>query len=213
MLGFALSFLLPVWALAPRVALIAGLSSLILTMASLIAAYRAYVSPPASNDRPVVLLDGYFTHDPSDHGEHGLFLRAASEAVQDVQVQPFGMKSSIVTFDEIRMLSPQDGAKNLTIRGSAGARSLWDAATMLELTKLQPVRVAMTVKGRPVVTDAPTVSGGRRRMYLRIRYRDMQGAAYVNTEYFLYFIDSPRGISQETRLAVGRDKECPRPAG
>ncbi|MDQ3283061.1 MAG: hypothetical protein M3Q69_16800 [Acidobacteriota bacterium] len=205
-LGFAFSFLLPAWGLSPRWALAAGLSFFILSVASLVAALRVYVSSPAGNVKPAILLDGYFTHDPSDRGEQGLFVRAASESVQDVQVQPFGMKGSIVTFDEVRMLSPQDGAKKLTIRGSAGARTLWDAATMLEVTKLQPVRISMTVKGRPVVTEAPKVMG-RRRMYLRIKYRDMHGASYLNAEYFLYFIDSPRGISQETRLAVGRDTE------
>lgn len=205
--GFALTFFLLVWPLERSTAIGLGVVSTIFAAIAFAGAWWAYYRPEAatSSDSEVV-LEGQFTHDPKESKPQGIFIRTIASPLRDIQVQPFGMKDAQVLFDEIPLLLPGESPKELTPRFHGRVRSVWEAAVLVELAKIQPVRVAKTVKGRLMVTAVPpTASRERRRMPLRIKFKDAQGKPQLNTEYFLQFVDSPNRIPIESRLIVRRD--------
>jgi hypothetical protein len=115
------------------------------------------------------------------------------------------MKGADATFDDISLLTPGDAPRELVPRFQGRAKSVWEVASFVGLAKVQPVRIARTVKGRAVITAAPSASTGHGRMPLRIKYRDTTGETYINDEYYLQFIESSSGVPLDTRLVIRRN--------
>ncbi len=158
-----------------------------------------------AQDEPRIVLEGHFSHDPNDAKPQGIFIRNAGGPAHDVRVQPFGMKGSDVTFDEIPLLLATDPPRQLTSRPQGDSGSIWDAASSVEFAKPQPIaRIWTSVLGNLKVTRRWPVQNETRRMPLRIKYRDARDRNLTNSEFYLQFIHSSTGVRQETRLVVGR---------
>jgi hypothetical protein len=206
--AFALTFFLLVWPLKPVYAIGLGFASTAFTLVAFAGAWRAHYRPEriTSTDPPQIVLDCYFSPDETDPRPQGIFIQVIGSPARDIRVQPFGMKGSDVTFDEIALLLPGDPPRQLVPRFRGHAKTIWEVAAFIGLAKVQPVRIARTVKGRMTVTSVPSApTSEHRRMPLRIKYRDTVGRLHVNEEYYLQFAESSSGVSLDTRLISRRE--------
>lgn len=129
-------------------------------------------------DDPRIVLEEHFSRDPNDTEPQGIFIRNAGGPARDVRVQPFGMKGSDVTFDEIPLLLATDPPRQLTPRYQGDRKSIWDAAVFIEIAKVEPLRIAKSVTGNLRITGRPTRRDPRR-MPLRIKYRDARDSGHT----------------------------------
>jgi len=214
--AFALTFFLLVWPLEPAYAIGLGVASTAFTIVAMTGAWRAHYRPEriTATDPPQIVLEGYFSPDQNDVKPQGIFIRVIGSPARDIRVQPFGMKGADATFDEISLLMPGDAPRQLVPSFRGHEKSLWKVAAFIGLAKVQPVRIARTVKGRTLVTSVPSApSSEHGRMPLRIKYRDTAGQAYVNEEYYLQFVESSSGVPLDTRLVIRREPAPARSAG
>src|SRR5258707_1041603 len=143
------------------------------------------------SDDPRLVLEGHFSFDPNDTEPQGMFVRNFGGPARDVRVQPFGMKGSDVTFDEIPLLLTTDPPRPIIARGQGDRKSIWEAAGFIEMAKRRPIfRLSKSVLGNMKLTGLWPRRGDTHRMPLRIKYRDANGRDHSNGEFYLQFVSS-----------------------
>lgn len=204
-LAFALSFFTPVWPIAPGTQIGFGIVSAILTVLCFAGAARAHYRPSREvAASPIVVLEGYFSHDPEDTKAQGFLVRVLDAPARDVKLHPVGMKGTQVRFDTISVLEPGQPPVSVTCRLDGTARSIWDVVAIFQIAKLEPIRVSQTVSGRQVVTSVPTKWGEARAIPLRLEFRDTHDKLHVDAGYSLVSVDPVDGAPIHARLIVQR---------
>lgn len=152
-------------------------------------------------DSPRLVIEGYFTPDPTDPTAQGVFLRNVGAPAHDIRIQMIGTKACGLTFDDVPVLLATDPPRQLVMRFTGYARSIWDVLSFIEIQNLKPVSLAELFPRR---TAQEQRSERSRRIILHIEYRDTRDNELSDSQYYFDFIESDKGIPVKSRLVVRR---------